>query len=333
MRILIVYNVATRLRKGVESDLTCEHEITVIVPIITKALQRSGHRVDTLLATLDLWEELRRRRSDVDLILNCAEAFGGGNSDEPTVPAILEAMEMPFTGASLRNMVLTLDKEVSKLLVREYGVPVPAYQLFRSAEDALSSEISFPAIVKPVREEASIGISNNSIVRDAKSLRCQVQYVLDVYRQPALVEAFIAGREISVGVVGNEKRLTVLPPLEFLFTEDSPGIRSYDYKWGGRKEEMVQAELPVNVHAALVEHTRAAFVATECRDYARMDFRLDEHWHPWLIEVNCNPGIGPNSHGLNNTLTRMASFAGYSYESFVELIVSTAAAREARVVR
>lgn len=163
-----------------------------------------------------------------------------------------------------------------------------------------------------------------------KDLRATVTVVLEKYRQPALVEECIIGREISVGVIGNLPDLAVFPPLEFLF----PGtvsrleqIRSYEYKWGGKKEQMVQASLPDEVIERLADYTRTAYIASECRDYARMDYRVDNEGNAYLLEVNYNPGIGPNTHGLNNTLTMMASFTRLSFEDLVEQIVLIAAKR------
>jgi D-alanine-D-alanine ligase len=330
MRILILYNVATALKKGVQDDLICEQEITIIVPLVVELLSTRGHHVETLQTDYDLWEHLKARRGQLDIVLNMAEAFGGTNTNETLVPAMLEALDLPFTGASSHNMHLTLDKEKTKLVVKGYGIPVPAHQIFRSRTEKLESGLTFPLIVKPVREEASVGIHFNSVVTTRKSLYRKVAYTLQKYRQPAIVEEFIKGREISVGIIGNSPDLTVFPPLEFLFADadsELEQIRSYEYKWGGRKEQMVQANLSDDVIARLVEHTRTAYVATECRDYARMDYRLDDKGNIYLLEVNYNPGIGPNTHGLNNTLTMMASFTGMTFEDLVEQIIMIAAKR------
>lgn len=331
MRVLVLYNIARDLKKGVESDLICEQEITIIVPLVEELLRARGFEVETLETTMELWEVLKQRRGNFDLVLNMAEAFGGGNNNETFVPALLEALEIPFTGASSHNMQLTLDKEKSKLVASGYGVPVAPYQLFRRADEPLSSHLTFPLIVKPIREEGSIGIYHDSVVQSEAELRQKVEDTLIQYRQPALVEQFIIGREISVGVIGNYDDLHVFPPLEFLFIgaeSELEKIRSYEYKWGGKKEQMVRAELPPDVTKAVMEYARTAFVATECRDYARFDFRVTESGEIYLLEVNYNPGIGPNTHGLNNTLTMMASFEGYTFESLVERIVLIAATRE-----
>ncbi|MBN2642641.1 MAG: hypothetical protein JXR78_13390 [Victivallales bacterium] len=328
-RILVLYNLAERLEKGMPTDLICEQEIAVIVPLVVELLSRKGYTVETLKADLNLWEELKKRRGGFNMVLNLAEAFGGGNSNEPVVPAMLEGLGMPFTGASLSNMTFTLDKEKTKLVLASYGIPVAPHVIFRTGDEQLNS-LEFPLIVKPVREEASIGIYQDCVVDNEADLRRKVLHSLEKYRQSVMAEKFIPGREISVGVIGNPPHLHVFPPLEFLFDgagSDQEKIRSYEYKWGSKKEQMVRAILPDGVVEKLAEYSRICFEASDCRDYARMDYRLDPENRIYLLEVNYNPGIGPNDHGLNNTLTMMASFEGCSFENLIERILITAMER------
>lgn len=331
MRILVLYNIARDLKKGTAMDLLCEQEIEIIIPLVSALLTERGYQVETLETTSNLWGELISRKGTFDLALNMAEAFGGTNADEPLIPAMLEAIGIPFTGASAHNMHLTLDKEKTKLVVQGYGIPVPKYQLFRNASEPLRADLAFPLMVKPIREEASIGIHTDNVVTNEADLRRKIAELVGLYRQPAIVEQFITGREISVGVIGNGDTLHVFPPLEFLFAEtNSPlaNIRSYEYKWGGKKEQMVRAELLEETAQRLRDYSVRAFVATECRDYARMDYRVTDQGDIYLLEVNYNPGIGPNIHGLNNTLTMMASFENHGFEDLIERIVKTAAYRE-----
>lgn len=330
IRVLVLYNLAERLEKGVPNDLVCEREITIIVPLVVELLGKKGYYVETLKADLNLWEELKKRKGDFDITLNLAEAFGGGNINETTVPAMLEGLEMPFTGASSHNMHFTLDKEKTKLVLAAYGVPIVPYVLFRTGQEKLPVGLRFPLIVKPVREEASIGIYQDSVVEDETALRRKVLDSLKRYRQPAMAEQFIRGREISVGVVGNGSDLHVFPPLEFLFEgaqSELEKIRSYEYKWGGKKEQMIRADLPAGAIERLVEFSRTSFVVADCRDYARMDYRVDPRNNIYLLEVNYNPGIGPNTHGLNNTLTMMTGFEGCPFEDFIERIILIAMRR------
>ena len=331
MKILILYNVATTIKKGDELDMVCEQEIQIIVPLVATLLQARGYEFEILEASYSLWENLKARKGSFDLVLNMAEAFGGTNSNEVLVPTMLEALEIPFTGATAHNMTITLDKAQTKLIALANGVPTPAYQIFRDGTESLDQTLKFPLIVKPVREEASIGIRYDSVVMDSESLRRKAREVMRLYRQPVVVESFVIGREVSVGIIGNGQDLHVLPHLEFLFEGTRTTyerIRSYEYKWGGKKEQMVEAVLSTETTELLAEYTRRMFRATECRDYARMDFRVADDGTIYLLEVNYNPGIGPNTHGLNNTLAKMASFEGCSFEDLIERIILTAMRRE-----
>lgn len=332
MEILILYNLANELKTGKPSDLECEKEITIIVPLIRDLLKNKGYGVSTMKTTYNLWENLKKRRSKIDLVLNLAEGFGGTNTNEPVVPAMLEALEIPFTGSSAHNMNFTLDKEKTGLVLASHGIPIPPHQLFRQNGEPLKQDLDFPLIVKPVREEASIGIYSDNVVTSQDALDRKIRETLALYSQPALVEKFITGREISVGIIGNDPNLHIFPPLEFLFSGASSPleqIRSYEYKWGGKKEQMIRADLPESLVARLRDYTEIAFRETDCRDYARMDYRIDKNGNPYLLEVNYNPGIGPNTHGLNNTLTKMASFEGLGFEDLVKTIIKTAAKRYA----
>lgn len=331
MKILILYNVATTIKKGDELDMACEQEIQIIVPLVATLLRAKGYEVETIETDHLLWENLKAKKPSFDLVLNLAEAFGGTNSNEVVVPTMLEALDIPFTGATAHNMTITLDKAQTKLIALANEVPTLAYQVFRDGTESLNQNMAFPLIVKPIREEASIGIRQDSVVMDLESLRRKMEEVFRLYRQPTIVESFVVGREISVGVIGNGQNLHAFPPLEFLFVEARAPyerIRSYEYKWGGKKEQMVEAMLSPETTKLLTEYVRRMFIATECRDYARMDFRIGDDGAIYLLEVNYNPGIGPNTHGLNNTLTKMASFEGCSFEDLIERIILTAARRE-----
>lgn len=324
MKILVLYNHATALVKGRQEDLACEQEILVIVPIIADILRNLGHEVTTLPAGIELWNELRKKRGEVDLIFNLAEGFGGANTNELFVPSMLEVLGIPFTGPGFRTYVIAYDKWKAATVLGTLGIPHPSAQLFQPGESASSARVTFPAIVKPAHEDASLGISYDSVVTNMGDLADRILRIHQLYSQAALVEEFIEGREISVGCIGNGRNVHVFPPLEFLFDQNmapNQKIRSYEYKWGGRKEVMVRARLTAESIATFEEYTRIAFRVLDCREYARVDYRLTDSGDIYLLEVNCNPGIGPNTHGLNNTLTMMASFDGYTFEGFIAKIL------------
>lgn len=330
MRITVLYNHATLVKKGRQEDLACEQEVLIITPIIADILRDFGHEVTITHASLELWNELRQKRDEIDLIFNLAEGFGGANSNELFVPAMLEALDIPFTGPGFRTFAFAYDKWKTAIILGTFGLRHPKAELFYPGNVIVSSSVVFPAIVKPVHEDASLGITYDSVVTNTADLVDRVQRVHRLYSQAALVEEFIAGREISVGCIGNGSNVHVFPPLEFVFGQTVPiekRIRSYEYKWGGHKEAMKRAELGDREIEVFRNYTRIAFRVLDCREYARVDYRLTESGDVYLLEANCNPGIGPNNHGLNNTLTMMASFDGYTFEGFIAKILELARAR------
>ena len=153
MEILILYNIATELKKGRPSDLDCEQESKIVVPLIADILRDRGYGVSTMKASYNLWENLKRKRASIDLVFNLAEGFGGTNTNEPVVPAMLEALDIPFTGSSAQNMNFTLDKEKTKLVLESYGIPTAPYQLYREGTERRHEGIEFPLIVKPWEKE------------------------------------------------------------------------------------------------------------------------------------------------------------------------------------
>ncbi|MEO9133248.1 MAG: hypothetical protein ABI240_18830, partial [Sphingomonas sp.] len=184
----------------------------MIAPLVREALINRGHAVELWEANFDLWERLKSRRHDFDIVFNLAEAFGGTNRFEPLVPAMLEALSIPFTGACAQTMAVTLDKVVTKRIAAALGVTTPRYLVAKSGIHDVG-DLTYPLIVKPVREEASIGISHESVVNDLAALNARVGLVQRMYGQPSLVEEFVNGREVSVGMVGNGAGLRVLPPV------------------------------------------------------------------------------------------------------------------------
>src|SRR3989344_1895278 len=222
MKISVLYNQATLVKKGRHEDLVCEQEILIIAPIVADILRDLGHEVTLMLAGLELWNDLRQKRNEIDIVFNLAEGFGGENSNELFVPAMLEALDIPFTGPGFRTYVFAYDKWKTATILGTFGIRHPSARLFYPGGEITSLEVTFPAIVKPVHEDASLGITYDSVVTNSTDLANRIKRVHKLYRQAALVEEFIAGREISVGCMGNGSHVHVFPPLEFVFDQKVP---------------------------------------------------------------------------------------------------------------
>jgi D-alanine-D-alanine ligase len=321
MRIGVAFNVAQRVIRGSSIDLLSDEESKLVPSLVAQTLASNGCEVFVIPANWDLATECKR--CSVDVVLNLAEGFDGTNGFEHLVPTILDAGEIPYTGADAANILLVRDKYFTGLIVKSYGFLMPRSRLYCSNLDPLPSNLNFPLIIKPVAEEASLGISYSSVVTEPRRLREQAESLLSMYEQPVLIEEFISGREISVGVLGNES-LETLPLCEFHFDSTDPlaRFRSFESKWLEGPEAMSQ---PVDIPAEMAEKLRKlamlAHRVLRCRDYSRSDFRITPQGEIYFLEHNYNPAIGPNSHGLSNTFTRMAEFAGFSFSEMLLRII------------
>ncbi len=332
MLVAVLYNTVERKESGFQSELVAENEILVTAAGIVEAL---GGRHEVVKLRVNASMLGRIGASPFDVAFNLAEGLGDrGSASEHLIPALLEAAGLPYTGADGACIALCRDKARTKRLLGAAGLPTPAWQLFESAEDTLSPDLAFPLIVKPCLEDASIGITAESVVRDEESLRRRVAHVLERYREPALVERFIDGREINCALLGNGASVEALPLAEIVFrhADGHPRIVTFESKWvAGSEADRAQrpvcpAELPPDPAREIAAAARAAFAATGCRDYARVDFRLerggDGVTRPLIIDVNPNPAIDEGAG-----FARSARAAGLAYPQLIERILAMAAAR------
>ena len=303
-----------RLRSGrPEQDPTLQ--------AIAQALSRSGYAVHLIPAGLDLPQRLAE--DPVDLVFNLATGVGGG-SGQTLIPAMLEAMGVPFTGSDSITHALALDKARTKAIAAYYGVPTAPFQVMTTGEEPLNPDIGFPAIVKPLREGSSIGIDAGAIVWNEEALRARVRWVRDTLHEPALVERYITGREFTVGVVGNGAHLEVLPILERVFVGEGPAFEPVpEYADWIRQE--CPARLQPEVAKRIRRLARRIYRILGCADYARIDMMMDGHsGEIYLLEVNTLPGLKPGY----SDLPVMAHAAGWGYDGLIQRIVDEALQRQ-----
>jgi D-alanine-D-alanine ligase len=268
-------------------------------------------------------------------VLNlCDTGFRNNASQEAYIPALLEMLEVPYSGASPASLALCYDKGFVRALANTHGIPVPAEVYLQVGDLVDLDELPFPALVKPSCGDGSIGITRGSLVCDAREART---YIEALYRQfpggAVLVQEFLSGPEYSIGLIGNpDAGFTVLPPLEVDYTgldPQLPRILAYESKadpaspyWTDIKFH--QAKINESTQQRLVDYSHRLFQRLGCRDYARFDFRADTAGAIKLLEVN------PNAAWCwDGKLNMMAGFAGHSYGAFLQLILEAAQARVA----
>jgi len=287
------------------------------------ALNRIGHRVSLIQLRRSIPGFLRRiSRMDIHVLVNLCEGFMGRTEWEPNISGLLEMSGIGFTGNPASALSLCRDKFRTKAVLKSSGLPVPEGVLVN--DPAQEIDLPFPVIVKPNSEDASLGIHPDSVVKDRNGLGIQINRIIKTYRQPALVESFIDGREFNVAVM-EDSRLHALPVSEISFTglpDSSSRICGYEAKWFEdhvlfhNTRPLCPAPLPDELARNLQKMAEEAFKATGCRDYARVDFRMDRNSRCFILEVNPNPDIS-----LNAGFARALAAEGISYDTFWERIV------------
>ncbi len=274
---------------------TVREEIEAVV----KALKREGYAARSINVQEDFRILQNALRRGPDVVFNLVEFFHDTPGMESAVAALYELHQVPYTGAGPFALGLCNRKGLTKQVLLANGVPTPRFRLLNRPVLPRRHGLHYPLIVKPAREDASAGVSRDSVVRDYASLMEQVGRVFKEFSPPILVEEYIEGRELHVSVLGNDPP-KVLPIIEFDFSDfppDHPRIISYDAKWNPLKEEyhrvhsICPAKLNSRVRRKIEEICIRAFQITGCRDYARLDLRLDARNHVSVLEVNPNPDL------------------------------------------
>jgi len=293
-------------------------------------LKAAGHEVMPL-GLSDSVSELRRAIIDwkPDIVFNLLEEFDGIVSYDQHVVAFLELMRQPYTGCNPRGMLLSRDKVLSKQLLSYHRIPTPQFQVFpRGKKPRIPRKLNFPLFVKSSTEDASLGIAHASVVADERQLSERITFIHDQTHSDALVEEYIEGRELYVGVIGNN-RLKVLPVWEMRFgslPESLPAIATRKVKWDRRYQEKygitteAAANLPEGTMARLEQLTKRIFRALHLTGYARMDFRMRADGALYVLEANANPNISMAEDFSQSALT-----AGMRYRDVLNRILQLGA--------
>ncbi len=324
MNVAVCFNrVPGKLRKGETVDRISEEGAETEARAVTKALKQLGYQATLLPLGKDLDRFIEKlRESAPQLLFNLCEGFWGDSRKELHVAALFDLLGYAYSGSPPLCLGLTQDKVRTKDVLMRHGLPTPKYILVKMGEQIPKTrDLTYPLFVKPRFEDASLGITADSLVENEAALKKRIQYIHDTYHQGALVEEFIDGREINVAILGNGP-IEVLPLSEIRFL---PGLRqpivSYDGKWLEdspeylRTEPVCPAQLKAKEAFLIKDVALRAYKLLECRDYARVDIRLRGDV-PYILEVNANPDISPGA-GLANA----AKAAGISYPKLIERVL------------
>src|SRR5256885_5397801 len=324
LRVGFTFNVK-RIKPQIDGrkDEEAEYDAPATIQAVREAIAAAGHEVIDLEATAELPTVLAA--TPVDLVFNMAEGIKGRDR-EAVVPALLELLDIPYSGSDPAALSIALDKALAKRIVRQHGILTPNFVTLQTGKERLPRELmKFPLIVKPIAEGSSKGVHHTSVVETEAELREAAREMISKYDQPALVECYVAGREFTVGLLG-ERRPKVLPPMEvvFLAGEKHP-VYSFEYKqdWSSKIRYDVPAHLEPAQLRPLERAARGCFIALGCRDVARVDFRMDEQGKVYFLECNPLPGLTPGW----SDLVLIAKAAGIEYNALISEILSGAIRR------
>ncbi len=315
-----------------------EPPVDPVLDQLTGALRALGHEVDTLPVDRDVLPivtQLQRVRPD--LVVNLAESFDDKSALDSSVTALLNLLGLRYTGSSPAGLIAAGDKSLTKKILSFHGIQTPQFAtLYRGAVD-WAGDLTFPVIVKPPQEDASLGITSASVVREIKDLFDRIGELQLEYQGPVLVEQYIEGREFYVGVLGNVN-VEALPIIELDFSgfpADRPRIASWAAKWGddgegsGAEFAGTKSIFPEGLDPELVSRMQKvaidSFQALRLRDYARIDLRVSPEGEIYVIEVNPNCYLEKESE-----FARAAQKSGLEYQDLIARIIDLATARYSR---
>ena len=330
MRVALVYNEPQKSSCEDVGEYNAVEAVLECVEAVDKALLELDFAV-TRVPLVPPFEHAEKelKNLDTDLVFNLFEGFSDSPETEALIPEILSEMGIPFTGCPGPALRLALDKAKTKLILKAAGIKTPAFQVL-NPEAIEMFQLDYPCIVKARCQDASLGLSAESVVYDFLALERQVSVICDSHSGDALVAKFLPGREFNATVIGNSE-LTVLPVSEIVYSlpPGMPEILTFDAKWNddthyfkGTKP-VCPADIEAEEQRRIAETITTAYRLLGCRGYARVDMRLDGEGELNVIEVNPNPDISPGTGAA-----RQAEAAGMTYTQFIERIVQLALDRK-----
>lgn len=322
MKIGMTYDLKTEyvFKSDDPQDANAEFDHPDTIQVIREAIEAMGHDVVRVGDVHQLLQGLGRL--DVDLVFNLAEGRKGRNR-EAQVPILLEMKGIPFTGSDGLTQSLTLDKVMTKKILLAEGIPTPRFFEVRRPGGSLPEDLTFPLIVKPRFEGSSKGLSERSMVRTVRELEAQAEWVIQTYRQPALVEEFIRGSEFTVALIGNDAP-EIYPVVRIQIDgKNELGDLFYTFsRIASGAKYLCPADIDVGLERQLREWALRTYRAVDCVDFGRVDFRVDQEGNPFVLEINPLPSLS-----TEDVFGVLAQHAGIPYGAMIARIVEASIQR------
>jgi D-alanine-D-alanine ligase len=332
--VLVMLGDPTRPDIVKPSSIFDDDDFITIEKLKTALSSLQNNRFTYLNYHNTLYADLLKNKQKIDYVFNlCDEGYNNEARKELHIPALLEILGIPYSGSGPQSLAYCYDKSLIRGVAKEIGVPVARAFFVKSEDNVFDLQIDFPVIAKPNFADSSFGITQRSVANSIEELNDAILKIRHDfgYESSILVEEFLTGKEISVGIIGNppESYIT-LPIIEedySLLPPDLPKICGYEAKWVPESPyfnllRSIPADLPEDVEKSIIENCVKLFTRLECRDYCRFDFRLDSKGIPRLLEVNPNPGWCWDGH-----LAKMAGISNITYAKLLEMILQAAEQR------
>jgi D-alanine-D-alanine ligase len=327
MRVGLSYDLKETISlEGVAPDDALEeYDSPTTIEYIKRALEGSGHSTVKLGGGSDFIRNILQEK--VDFVFNISEGLGNYRSREAQVPSVLEMLDIPYTGSDPQCLAVCLDKPLTKKLLKLAHIPTPEWRMIASRKELQKTswqKFPFPAIAKPAYEGSSKGVHSNSLVENAGKADKTVSQMLETYHQPVMVEQFIEGDEVTVGILGNSPprvlgMMRILPrkaTRRFVYTVE------VKRDWKNLVDYECPARLKEETLKKISDYSLKAFKVLECRDFSRIDFRVSADGIPYMLEINPLPGLGDYSD-----LVIMAGKLGWKHEALIASVFNAALER------
>ena len=324
MRIAVVYNLSNEGVINVFGRQNKEQYRPEEIAAVVGALRGNGHTVETfegdkfLIEKLEVFMPRALKRETPGLVFNLAYGIQG-ESRYTHMPSLLEMLGIPYVGSGPLAHSVALDKAMTKMVLSQAGIPTPAFQVMSAPDDELDASLRFPLIVKPKDEAVSFGIK---VVHDEAGLREAVSSNLEEFHQATLVEEFLDGKEVNVGLLGNGETVEILPIVEIDFGDATERLQTFETKKGHDFGHQCPADLPEELAEDVRDLARRTFETIGCKDFARVDFRMDRDDRPYILELNSMAAV----HG-SGSFAIAAEKVGYDYEAMINRMAEVAALR------
>ncbi|MEO0300114.1 MAG: D-alanine--D-alanine ligase [candidate division WOR-3 bacterium] len=322
MKIGIAYDLKPKeVPAHLPEDIFEEFDSEITVNSLKKTIESFGFETILLGSGKDFIEKILKEK--VDFIFNIAEGFGT-RSREGHVPSVCEMLNIPYSGSDPLALSITLDKELCKRFAKSIGVRTPSFKVIKSLKELKNFKFKdFPCVLKLKNEGSSIGLRLSSKVYSIDELKEKAKELLEKYREPVLVEKFVPGKEVTVGIIGNEKiKFFGLMEIRPKRLKEEDFLYSLEVKRNYKEEVeyIVPPEIPEEKKREIKRYVLKLFKALDLRDFSRFDFRLDENFNPYFLEINPLPGLNPET----SDFPIMAYKMGLSYREIIEKILESA---------